>query len=110
MIGYFERLIHLKIPHRHELEVGIRLVTKSITDNLDHHASLRLAVAAALLHGIDTAFEPLARPAVESPDEALFPIGPILVAGAHAVREREQHEGIEIFPIADDAAELLDRG
>ena len=33
-----------------------------------------------------------------------------MVARAHAVGQCEKHESIEIFPVADNTTELLDRG
>ena len=90
--------------------MGVRLIAESLAEHFENHGFLGLAVAATLLHGIDTAFEPLTGAAIERPDEPLFPVGPILITRAHAVGEREKHERVEIFAIANDATELLDGG
>ena len=45
--------------------------------------------------------------AVEHPHQTLFPVRPVLVAGTHAIRERQKHEGVEVFSVSNDASEFL---
>ena len=44
--------------------------------------------------------------AVECPDESLLPVGPVDVAGALAVGEREEHEGVEVGLVFDETGKL----
>ena len=68
-----------------------------IAPQLANDALLELStVSSNLLDGGWSAFQELAGAAVERPDKPLFPVRPVLIARAHAVCKRHEHEGVEV--------------
>ena len=69
-----------------------------------------LEVDAALFEILRTLVEISAGRAVELPDKSLFPVGPVRVARALSVGQRDEHERVEECRFPHDFAEMRDGG
>ena len=98
VLGDVGDAVGLEIALRHVLEMRVDFLAVFGGELLAHRVAQFFALDGALaVEGL--AIGQIKRgAAVELPDERLLPVGPVFVARALAVGQREQHQRIEIRP------------
>ena len=106
VLGDVRGLGVLEIPLRHVFKVRIDFVAQFAGDFPAHRHAQALALNRALAVESLAIGEVERGAAVELPDERFLPVAPVLVAGALSVRQREEHEHVEVGLAFDLRGEL----
>ena len=104
------RIEHLKVALGHVFKMGLDFLSEILWQSPHDRLPHVLEVLPELRYTDFSALEIVGHPSVENPDKPLFPVGPILIAGALAVGQSKKHQGVEVGAVTNDAGELGDGG
>src|SRR6516162_7486207 len=105
----FVDVMTLKIPVRHRMEVDFDLLAKIAGHPLRDCLAQIFSLNVALFEEIFRISQIARGCLVKLPHERFFPIRPVLAPGSLPVRQRQQHQRIQILLSSDKLGKISDR-